>query len=217
MFESWFGSEDSSQLVDAATRDFTRMLHDSRHMLELALGQLLENAELDVDLDRLDDRVDRGEQMVRRTVLEHLSFNPKHQLVASLVLVSTVQDGERIGDLARGVGDLAKLAHGPRTGPFAEDLLALGRRLLPLFESCAASFQSGDRARAEEVVAAMVGLKEDFHAYTRRLAESDLGADLAVVYATAAQLLRRIASHLSNIASAVTQPFDRIRHGDEDP
>jgi hypothetical protein len=38
---------------------------------------------------------------------------------------------------------------------------------------------------------------------------------MAVVYSSAASMLRRISAHLSNIASSVVQPYDRIRHGDE--
>ena len=49
-----------------------------------------------------------------------------------------------------------------------------------------------------------------------KVAASDLSADLAVVYAGAARILRRIGAHLSNIVSSVVQPYDRIRHGDED-
>ncbi len=43
-----------------------------------------------------------------------------------------------------------------------------------------------------------------------------LSADMAIVYATGARILRRISAHLSNVASTVVQPYDRIRHGDED-
>jgi hypothetical protein len=59
-------------------------------------------------------------------------------------------------------------------------------------------------------------LKVEFLDYTRRVAESDLTADMAVVYSGAARSLRRVGAHLSNIASSVVQPYDRIRHGDEE-
>ena len=39
---------------------------------------------------------------------------------------------------------------------------------------------------------------------------------MAIVYAGAAQILRRVGAHLANIASTVIQPYDRIRHLDED-
>jgi hypothetical protein len=52
-------------------------------------------------------------------------------------------------------------------------------------------------------------------ALVAEVAASDLSADMAVVYSDAARILRRIGAHLSNICSTVSQPYDRIRHGDE--
>ena len=48
------------------------------------------------------------------------------------------------------------------------------------------------------------------------MAASNLSADMAIVYATGARILRRISAHLSNIASSVVQPYDKIRHDDEE-
>ena len=59
-------------------------------------------------------------------------------------------------------------------------------------------------------------MKRDCIAFTRRVADSDLSADMAIVYAAGARITRRISAHLSNIASTVVQPFDRIRSGDEE-
>ncbi len=60
-----------------------------------------------------------------------------------------------------------------------------------------------------------VALKADINGYTKKAAKSELSADLAIVYAMAGRCLRRISSHLCNIASTVVQPFDYMRQGDE--
>jgi phosphate uptake regulator len=154
--------------------------------------------------------------MVRRSVLEHLSFNPQHDLVASLVLASMVQDAERIGDFARGIAELLPLAGHPREGRFREALAAAAQRLRPLFEQCERAFRKDDPRQAREVMTTAAELKKTLLDFTRDVAASDLTADMAVVYSGAARSLRRVGSHLSNIASSVVQPYDRIRHGDED-
>ena len=69
---------------------------------------------------------------------------------------------------------------------------------------------------ARQVVVAHREIKADLMTYTRRIADSELTADMALVYGGAARILRRISARLSNIASTVVQPYDRIRHGDED-
>ena len=215
MFERLFGKESGSTLVKAAFDDVSSMLRHSARMLDLALSALLENEPLEVDLDQMDDRVDEGERMVRRTVLEHLSLNPQQDLVASLVLVSMVQDAERIGDFARGLGELVPLAQGPREGHFADRLRSLAGEIRPLFDSTEQAFRNDDEELARTVIAAHTHLKETLKGYTVEVAKSHLGADMAVVYSAAARILTRISAHLSNICSSVVQPYDRIRHGDE--
>jgi phosphate uptake regulator len=98
MFERLFRPAARSPLIEAAFRDMAIMLDQAERMLGLALSALLEGRPLEVDLEVLDDVVDEGERSVRRSVLEHLSFDPSRDLVASLVLVSMVQDAERLGD-----------------------------------------------------------------------------------------------------------------------
>ncbi len=216
MFERWFGAGEKSTLVEAAFRDVSTMLQQSARMLDHALATLLDNAPLEVDLENMDDIVDEGERMVRRTVLQHLSVNPRQELVASLVLVSMVQDAERIGDFARGLAEAAILAKSPRSGQFADELRDLADRLLPLFDLCEQAFREDDVESARQVMSAHTQLKSDFTDYLRKVADSNLTADMAIVYATASRILRRIGAHLSNIASSVVQPYDRIRHGDEE-
>ncbi len=216
MFQRLFGTDTQSKLVEAAFEDVATMFQQSAKMLDLSLLALLDNEELRVDLDDMDDVVDEGERMVRRTILQHLSVNPRQDLVASLILVSTVQDAERMGDFARGLGELIDLAGSPREGRFADELRALTDRLQPMFEVCERAFRDDNLEEARQVVATHTELKQAFIDYTAQVAKSDLTADMAIVYASAARILRRISAHLSNIASTVVQPFDRIRHDDED-
>jgi phosphate uptake regulator len=216
MFERLFGTGKTSALVEASFRDITTMLQQSARMLDHSLAALLDHEELKVDLNDMDDVVDEGERMVRRSVLQHLSVNPQQDLVASLVLVSMVQDAERIGDFARGLAEVVGLAKSRREGPFAEDLRSLAGRVRPLFEESESAFREDDAERARGVIVEHRNIKADLIAYTASIADSDLTADMALVYGSAARILRRISAHLSNIASTVVQPYDRIRHGDEE-
>jgi hypothetical protein len=54
---------------------------------------------------------------LRRAVLEHLTIDPRRELVFRLKLISLVQEAERIGDLAKLMGKTAGLEHNPRMGP----------------------------------------------------------------------------------------------------
>ena len=215
MFRRLFGLSRPSTLIEAAFRDVTVMLHQAGRMLDHSLAILLDNREPEVDLERMDDVIDEAERMVRRSILEHLNVSPRQDLVASLILSSIVQEAERIGDLARGLAEIAALAKGPRGGHFADELRALAVRVRPLFEQSEKAFREDDSEMAREFMVTHRELKAELNRYVREIADSDLTADQALVYGTSARMLRRISSHLSNIVSTVIQPFDRIRHGDE--
>jgi len=216
MFERIFGIGQGSTLIDAAFGDISSMLHQGHDMMQLSVKALLGNEPLQVDIDQMDDRLDESERMVRRTVLQHLTVNPQQDLVASLVLVSMVQDAERIGDFANGLVEMAKLARSPRTGPFAERLQVIADRIAPLFESCERSFRKDDPQGAKRIISEHREVREELRQYAADVAASDLSADMAVVYAGSAGMLRRISAHLANISSSVVMPYDQIRHGDED-
>jgi len=215
-FRQLFNPGSGSPLVDESFAEVSGMLQQSAKMLDHSLEVLLENQPVSVDLDELDDLVDEAERRVRRTILQHLAVNPKQDLVASLILVSMVQDAERIGDFARGLVELVKMARSSRSGPYAEELREAAARLRPLFAMTERAFRQGDPAEARKVIKAHRALRADLKQYRNRVAASDLTADMAVVYSGAAQILRRVGAHLSNICSTVVQPYDRIRHGDED-
>jgi phosphate transport system protein len=215
-FKQLFSPGSTSTLVDEAFNDVSQMLQRSAEMLDHALAHLLDDTPLSVDLEDMDDLIDEAERRVRRAILHHLAVNPKQDLVASLVLVSMVQDAERIGDFARGLVELVKMAQGPRQGPFADELRQIANRLRPLFDVCERAFRLADVREARRVIVAHRELRRALKDYRNRVAASDLSADMAVVYSGAAQILRRVGAHLGNIASTVVQPYDRIRHHDED-
>ena len=216
MLNKLFGLGRRSTLIKSAFCEVTRMLQQAGRMLDHSLAVLLDNQELEVDLDGMDDVIDEAERTVRRSILEHMSVSPRQDLVASLILASIVQEAERIGDFARGLPGIAALAKGPRGGPFADELRSLALRVRPLFEQCEEAFREDDSVLARAIMVTHVEIKVELIRYVHEVADSDLTADMALVYGSSAIMLRRISSHLSNIASSVVQPFDRIRHGDEE-
>jgi phosphate transport system protein len=216
MLKKLFSLGKPSTLIERAFRDVTAMLQQADHMLDHSLAVLLDNQELEVDLEVMDDVIDDAERMVRRSVLEHMTVSPHQDLVASLILASIVQEAERIGDFARGLAEIAALAKEPRSGPFADELRTLAVRVRSLFEQCEEAFRKDDPVMARTIMATQRELKAELNHYLQDIADSDLTADMALVYGSSATMLRRISSHLSNIVSTVIQPFDLIRRNDED-
>lgn len=205
-------SDESPPLVDEAFGHVQQMLEDGHHMFAAAAAFTLDNEILDVDLHELDQNINRREQALRRVVLEHLTIDPQREMVFSLKLLSIVHEAERIGDLTKSIVKAGRLAHKPRMGTNVEPLRDMRNRILVMFDHARRGFVEEDATAARTLMQMHETIKDDTTTYLSDLAErDDLTSNEAIVYALTARLLSRVSSHLSNVASAVTAPFDRIR------
>ncbi|MEP0546252.1 MAG: PhoU domain-containing protein [Rhodothermales bacterium] len=199
-------------LIDDALRAIDVMLEVSGEMLEASLACLLDNEALEMDLSARDAEVNQSEQEVRRLVLEHLAIDPERERIQSLILVSAVQEAERIGDLAKSLSAASTLADAPRLSPHAEPLRQLRDRLFHMLEDTRKGFVQADARAARRVMDEHTEIKGVVADYLQRLAHADdVTPNEAVVYAISVRMMSRISSHLSNIVSSTLVPFDQIR------
>ncbi len=199
-------------LITDAMGAVETMLRVSGEMLAAALAHLLDNEPLEMDLSERDCEVNEAEQEVRRLVTEHLAIDPERERVLSLILVSAVQEAERVGDLAKSLAAAASLADAPRLSPHVEPLRALRDRLLRLVDDTHEGFVRGDAAAARRVTQEHREVKTIVADYLQTLAHAaDVSSNEAVVLALSVRMMGRISSHLSNIVSSTLVPFDQIR------
>ena len=205
-------SGDVPSRVDEASEHVECMLADGHEMFAAATAHTLDNEILDVDLHVLDGDINRREQDLRRAVRDHLTANPRREMVLSLKLLSIVHEAERIGDLAKSIAKAGGLAERPRLGPPVEPLREMRDVILQMFDLARQGLGDEDVEAARRLMQTHEQVKDDTTAYLNTLAHrSDITANEGIVYALTARLLSRVSSHLSNIASAVAAPFEQIR------
>lgn len=203
---------DRPPLIAQSLEDMGAMLDMGQRMFEDATATLLDNEVLESNLSEQDQVVNRKEAEIRRAVLEHVSIDPKREMIFSLVLISIVQDAERIGDLAKSIAEVSQLAAGPRHGAYVETLRDLRDQLLNTFKHTRESFADANEELAKKVMDDSYEVKHAFSEFVKAVAgDDDLDSNTAVVLAIGARMMSRISSHLSNIASSVALPFDQIR------
>ena len=200
-------------LIDQATRELGVMLGTSEEMFAGAAACLLDNEPLTLDLRSLDEQVNEGEETVRRAVLEHMAVAPQDETAFSLLLVSVVQDAERCGDLAKTLAKVSELADAPQHGQHVDALAAIRDRVAGAYSQTQQAFTDGDASSARRVMDGHAQTKRDVAELLKALtSDPDLSPNQAAVLAMAARIVGRTSSHLSNIASAVALPFDRVRN-----
>lgn len=210
LFNFFTGSRPA--LITDAMGAVDTMLRISGEMLEAALACLLDNESLEMDLSERDKEVNESEQEVRRLVIEHLAIDPERERILSLILVSAVQEAERVGDLAKSLSAAATLADAPRLSPHVEPLRDLRDRLLRLVSSTREGFVEGNAQAARRVTEEHQEVKKLVANYLQTLAHADdVSSNEAVVFAISVRMMARISSHLSNIVSSTLVPFDQIR------
>ena len=212
-FMELFGAEN---LLDVAYETTIKMLEFDHRMYDASRHTLRETdtSELPFDIKETDRQINRYEREVRRNVLTHLSVAGTQNLVPGLALVSIVIDVERIGDYTKNIADLAaRHPHRLQGGPFEDGLTKIETLIGKGFPTVIGVLKSQDRAEAREVM----GREQQIAATSDQIVNdlisgkwSDIKQGDAVVLALYSRFLKRINAHLTNVASAIVNPFPRI-------
>ena len=198
--------------VHDAVDSMDRLLTTTRSMWLAATGHLLYSEALEFDLEEKDEIVDEQERLIRSLIRDYLESNPKGDLKLSLKLISVVQDGERIGDLAKNIGGLTSITSKPLIGRHTHLLRVSRDEITGLFDLTHDGFVGGSVDSAKTVMSENIRLKEGIRGFIRELASAeDAHVSEAVVLANCALMMGRVSSHLSNIASTVVLPYEHIR------
>jgi len=212
-FRELFSSEN---LLDEAYNTTVTMLEFDYKMYDASRGTLRESDtdELPFDIRKTDRKINKYEREVRRKVLTHLTVAGTQNLVPGLMLVSIVIDVERIGDYTKNIADLATRHKQMLKGGKCETTLASVEETIEQnFPKVIEVLKTQDKARAREVMQAeaTVSRATDRIVYDI-IAQKDrtLAVSNSVCLAMYARFLKRVNSHLTNIASSIVNPFPRI-------
>jgi phosphate uptake regulator len=212
-FKELFKPED---LLDNAFRTTLKMLEFDFDMYKASRTTLREtdSADLPFDIKLTDRKINKYEREVRRNVLTHLTVSGMGDLVPGLVLVSIVIDVERIGDYTKNIYDLARY-HEARlaAGIHEESLVRIEAHIEDIFPKTITILKQQDKKLGREVMdrEETIGKQtEAIVASLMKVEDKRLSVPSSIALALYARHLKRINAHLTNIASAIVNPFPRI-------
>ncbi len=208
LIKIWHEQKFSSQIVD----EFISMLNSSEEMLSYVFKVLLNDIPSDEYQEQVyikDQSINLRERDIRKRILIHLSTRPDANLSACLALISVSKDAERLGDYVKNLFELERHIKGSKCDHELFGLLFhyTGRDVLSLFNKTSHAFKESDRDIASEVMTCGRDVAKRCEEIIGKTVDSDLNARQAVVLALGARYLKRIAIHLSNIASSVINPM----------
>ncbi len=211
LIRTWKQHAFSSRIVE----EFVSMLESSEEMLSYAFRVLLQEIPPDEYAENIyikDQSINFRERDIRKRILIHLSTEQQCNLSSCLALISVSKDAERLGDYVKNIFELKKLLGDSRCELelFAILFNETGRDILGLFRKTSQAFRNTDQKLGAEVMKNGRELGRRCDEIIEKIVESDYAPRQAVVLALGARYLKRIAVHLSNIASSVINPLPEL-------
>jgi phosphate transport system protein len=212
----WKGKDFLNQVLE----DFKSMLDDTESMFNLVIKRLLYNegdpVALKEQIYRIDNRVNKSERDIRKRVIEHLSIQPSVDIPTSLLLMSVVKDAERLGDYSKNLFEVSNfLARPIDIDRFKDFFNNIDQEIAELFRDTKKAFLESD----EDTAVASWGYERQIvkrcDQILERLAKSDILVNEAVCFTLIARHFKRIAAHLTNIATSVVLPLSDLDYFDE--
>jgi phosphate transport system protein len=193
--------------------EFGQMLNAGRHVFDTASNALLGGTDPEVirqDLFDTDKRINRAEQQIRREIVVHASIHGAREFRPCLVLMSIVKDAERVGDYAKNIYDLARLAPQWPAGEHRERLIQLKNRISRAMATAREILDAHERNQATELIRQTQEIEDLCDRQVRELVRADRQTDHSAMYALAYRYFKRVAAHVRNVVSSVVEPLDKL-------
>ena len=218
-FKELFSSEN---LLDSAFKTTVTMLEFDQKMYAASRYSLreTETSQVDLDIKQTDRLINKYQREVRRNVLTHLTVAGTQNLVPGLALLTIIIDVERIGDYTKNILSLAVRHPEKLNGGKHEEVLSeIEKTIESHFPIVISSLKSQDKDEGRQVMDKEDTLGKMSDSIVNAMIES--GDQLTkcsdvVSLALYARYLKRINAHLTNVASAIVNPFPRIGFREKD-
>lgn len=206
----------SDSLLDRAYKRTFEML-DLTHKMFLEAKNVLRHTEsnqVSFDINDQDIAVNKYQREVRKDVFNHLAMSGTETLASDLVLVNIVIDVERIGDITKNIIEVAQGHKEKLTSKlFDEKVADMEKAVSENFEKTIKAFREADEALATKIIEEykwISKVSDDMLMALMNNEDAELKAGSAVALALYIRQLKRINSHLRNVASSIVNPFHRI-------
>ncbi|MFC1577280.1 PhoU domain-containing protein, partial [Candidatus Omnitrophota bacterium] len=145
-----------------------------------------------------------------------LSMQPSVDIPTCLLLMSVVKDAERLGDYSKNLFQVSSILDKPiakntYTGLFG----SIEQDISGLFQQTKEAFIESDEDKAQSAWNVETKIVKTCDDIIEKLAKSSLSVNEAVCFTLMARYYKRLAAHLTNIATSVILPLSDLDYFDE--
>lgn len=211
-----YKKQPKSELLKTANEQTVQMLVLCEAMFEMVTRALAHETPPTImaEIKKMDKEINHLHRDVRRKVFQHLAISDAREIYPSLILLSVVDDTERVGDYNKNIADVVTLM--PKKmdfGPYTERFNEVWESTTEFFAATFKAFRDDDEDSASFVLAKYGRLSDLCDDVVDEILtgpdEAGIRRDL-VALVLLMRFFKRVDAHLKNIASAIVNPFHRI-------
>ena len=219
MFKELLGMLRAKSPLNSMLGEFTKMIEKAEWMFDASVQVLMcEKPAEDVkeEIYSKDKEINEHQRSIRRKIIRHLSLQPGSDVPACLMLMSVVKDAERMGDFCKNIYELgAMLDVTFDSGRYKTPLIELSEQVENLFGKTRKAFERSDEEIARSIMNRGARISKQCDMLLHQLIVDEIPTKKAVGYTLLARYLKRISSHLTNIATSVVTSVDNLDYLDE--
>ncbi|RKY37622.1 MAG: hypothetical protein DRP78_00535 [Candidatus Omnitrophota bacterium] len=215
LLQFWQGKDFLTQVLE----EFKTMLDDAHIMFESVCRKIIANQdepEIENKIYAVDAKINALQKDIRKKIITHLSIQPSVDMPVSLILMSVVKDAERLGDYAKNLLEINTLLQNPiDQQKYAKIFNNIDQKILQLFKKTKSAFLESDETKATQSWESEKKIVKFCDEIITNLSKSSLSVNEAVCFTLIARYFKRIAAHLTNIATSVVLPLSDLDYFDE--
>ena len=201
-------------LMKKVIEKFGEMLSQGEYVFNRAWEIFLAQTATEQEKQELfagDAAINNYERAIRKILVEHLSLRPGHDVSGALVMMSMVKDAERIGDYSKNIFEVGIICEEKiKNMKYLDRLSSIQRKIADHFPQLKKAFLESDENLAEKLLMDYAPIKSECNNVLRGLFSEQLSTCESVSTALVSRYLKRVNSHMSNIASGIIYPLDQI-------
>ncbi len=212
MFRKFLEMLRKGDLMTQALEDSYKMFEESVSLFE-TVSEAFFGKEYPEGFDVYseDRRLNNMERGIRRKILEHLSINPRQDIVGALVLTTVIVHMERIGDYSKNIHELVTKKNYTTDCKYYNRSEVLTRKLIPTCRRAVEVYRKGGAEEAKLLIEELHDLKQEFDRNIDEIMEEkDITVKNAIIFSLFFRYLKRVTAHTMDILTSVWQPFDLI-------
>lgn len=209
---------EKTTLVDQMGLEFTNMLEMGKNMFISVTDFLYLGGDKKAVYDKIyppDKELNKLECKIRSEIVTHISVAGSANLSAMLIFMSVVKDAERIGDYIKNTYEVAVRTPSFKQGKYRQDISDIKDKMISAFDNVMGVFKASNRDKAIECIREIGKLEKRCDTIVNDLV-CDNTTENSVAHALVIRYFKRILAHLSNIATAVVMPVNKLDYFDED-